>query len=86
MNLELNLPANLEADLASEAARLGVPLSECAVRLIAAGLSASPAMSTGGELLGYWQNEGLVGTRPEIEDSQAHARSLREQAERRQMR
>jgi hypothetical protein len=39
--------------------------------LISAGLSARPRLSTGKELLGYWQNEGLVGTRPEIEDSQA---------------
>ena len=83
MSLVLNLPPDLETELATEAARLGLPLSEYAVRLIAAGRVSRPALCTGAELLGYWQSERLVGTRPEIADSQAHARALREQAERR---
>ena len=83
MSLVLHLPSELEAELASEAARLGLPLSEYALRLIAAGRSTRPALRTGTELLGYWQSEGLVGTRREIADSQAHARAVREQVERR---
>ena len=83
MSLVLDLPSELETELASEAARLGIPLSEYALRLIAAGRGTRAALRTGAELLSYWQSEGLVGTRPEIADSQAHARALREQAERR---
>lgn len=83
MSFVLNLPADLETELATEAAQLGLPLSEYALRLIAAGRSTRPALRTGVELLGYWQREGLVGTRPEIADSQGHARGLRQQAERR---
>ena len=83
MSLVLDLPSELETELASEAARLGLPLPEYALHLIAAGRGTRPALRTGTELLRYWQSEGLVGTRPEIADSQAHARVLREQAERR---
>ncbi|HEX6900290.1 MAG TPA: hypothetical protein VF789_11275 [Thermoanaerobaculia bacterium] len=39
---------------------------------------------TGADLVAYWQAEGLVGTRPDIADSQAHAREIRRQAERRE--
>ena len=83
MSLTLDLPSELETELVSEAARLGIPLSEYALRLIAAGRGTRAALQTGAELLGYWQSEGLVGIRPEIADSQAHARALREQAEQR---
>jgi hypothetical protein len=36
---------------------------------------------TGAELVAYWQSEGLIGTRPDIADSQAYARGIRRQAE-----
>ena len=44
---------------------------------------ASPKVSpqTGAELVAYWEAEGLLGTRPDIEDSQDYARELRRQAE-----
>jgi hypothetical protein len=83
MSLMLDLPSELETELATEAARLGLPLSEYAVRLIAAGRGRLPALRTGAELVSYWQSAGLVGTRPEIADSQAHSRAVRAQAERR---
>lgn len=83
MSLVLELPSELETELAAEAARRGLPLTDYAVRLLAAGLRPIPVTRTGPELLAYWQSEGLIGTRPEIADSQAHARALREQAERR---
>lgn len=82
MSLVLNLPSELESEMATEAARLGVPLPEYALRLIAAGRNTSPVVRTGAELLGFWQGEQLIGTRSEIADSQAHARAMREQAER----
>jgi hypothetical protein len=81
MNLVLNLPAELENELAAEAARLGLPLSEDVLRLLAGGRAGGSAPRNGAELLAYWQNEGLVGTRPEIADSATHARELRQQAQ-----
>jgi hypothetical protein len=81
MSLVLELPPELERELAAEAARLGLPLAEYAVRLPAVGRAPRPAPGTGAELLAYWQGAGLVGTRAEISDAPAHARALREQAQ-----
>jgi hypothetical protein len=83
MSLTLDLPKDLESELAAEAARLGLSLSEYALRLLASGRTLGNPPKTGAELVAYWQQEGLVGTRPDIPDSQQHARTLREQAERR---
>ncbi len=38
---------------------------------------------TGEELVEYWEKEGIFGSRPDIKDSQQHAREIRRQAERR---
>ena len=83
MSLVLDLPADLESKLSAEAAQLGLPLAEYALRVLAGGRGPMPAPRNGAELLAYWQGEGLVGTRPDIADSPAHARTLREQAQRR---
>lgn len=83
MTITLELPQELEQELLAEAARQGLPLSEYALRLLATGRPSRPMPTTGAELVRYWQDEGLVGSRPEIADSQAHARALREQADRR---
>jgi hypothetical protein len=83
MSLVLDLPPELETELAAEAARLGLPLPEYALRLLAGGRNLRPPPRTGADLLAYWQSEGLVGTRPDITDAPAHARVLREQAQRR---
>ena len=76
MSLVLNLPAELESELAAEAAQLGLPLPEYALRILAAARSLAPAPRTGADLLAYWQAENLVGTRPEISDASAHARGI----------
>jgi hypothetical protein len=83
MSLVLDLPPELESELAAEAARLGLPLSEYALRLLAGARGPSPALRDGAELVSYWQAESLVGTRPDIMDSAAHSRKLRDQAQRR---
>ena len=80
MSLVLELPPELENELAAQAADAGLPLSEYALRLLA-GQTSRPALRSGAELLDYWQAEGLVGTRPEIGDAPAYARTLREQAQ-----
>jgi hypothetical protein len=83
MSVMLELPTELEAELATEAARLNLPLPDYILRLLAAGRSAQPAPKNGAELVAYWQLAGVVGDRAEITDSQAHARSLRENAQKR---
>ena len=84
MSLVIELPPELESELASEAALLHLPLCEYALRLLAGGRLPDPAPRNGAELVAYWQGAGLVGTRPDITDAPQHARSLRQQAERRE--
>ena len=79
MSLVVDLPSDLEDKLATEAARLGLPLSEYVVRLLTEDRTNTPVPRTGAELVAYWQAEGLIGTRPDITDGPAHARQLRDQ-------
>jgi hypothetical protein len=83
MTLKLELSQDLESRLSTEATRLGLELEQYVLSLLRS--SAAPAKSpvTGSELVAYWKREGLVGSRAEIGDSSAHARSLREKAQRR---
>ena len=83
MSLVLELPPELETELTAEAKQLGLSVPEYALRLLAGGGGSCPELRTGAELVAYWEREGLVGTRPDIADSQAHARDLREQAQKR---
>src|SRR5260370_12318195 len=73
MSLVLDLPRELESELTAEAAQLGLPLPEYILQILVTGRGPSPAPRTGAELVAYWQSEGLVGTRPDIADSEAHA-------------
>ncbi len=84
MTLTLELPRELEQQLSAEARRLGLPLEQVALRRLhktPAATEASPR--NGADLVAYWRQEGVIGSRPEIKDSQAHAREIRRQAERR---
>ena len=83
MSIILNLPQDLETELAAEAQQLGLPLSEYVLRVLALGRTVGKTFKTGAELVAYWRHEGLIGTRPDIVDSQTHARHLRKQAEQR---
>jgi hypothetical protein len=86
MNVTLDLPQDLERELSAKAHRLGVPLEEYAVRLLAQGARVARQPYTGSELVQYWKNQDLIGYRPEIHDSSLHARRLREEAETRSAR
>ena len=82
MTITLNLPRELEEEMSQEAARLGLPLAEYALRLLSS--SRSPhtpgdAPLSGAELVEYWNREGIIGSRRDIEDPVAFARGLREQ-------
>ena len=84
MTLTLRLSQDLERKLRAEARRLGLPLEQVALRRLGeapATVEAGPRDGAG--LVAYWRQEGVIGSRPDIEDSQAHAREIRRQAERR---
>jgi hypothetical protein len=83
MTISLDLPKNLVDELSDEASRRGLSLSEYALQILSTGREEGSPPKTGADLVAYWRSEGLVGTRPEIEDSQAFAREIRRAAERR---
>lgn len=86
MKITIELPQDLEQALEAEAAELGLPLSEYALRLLYSRTvaEADNGPTNGAELVAYWQSAHLIGTRQDIVDSQAYARELRAQAEQRQ--
>ena len=84
MSLTIELPPDLEAELAAEAATLRLPLHEYVVRVIAFGRPPHPMPRTGAEVVAYWEREGLLGTRTDITDPSGHVRNLREKSEKRE--
>lgn len=87
MTMTLELPPELEARVADEAARRETPLREYALSLIEEGLPAPdpmPELKTGADVVAYWKANGLIGDwadREDIGDSLEYARELRRQAE-----
>jgi hypothetical protein len=79
----VELPDDLVDALTDEAARLGLSLPDYAVRLLTTARPSGAPLRTGADLVAFWRAEGLVGSRPDIADSQAEARRLRDQAQRR---
>jgi hypothetical protein len=82
MSLTVELPADLEAVLADEAAQTGTPLPEYVIKLLSIGRI--PKLRNGSELVAYWEKEGIIGSRMDITDPAAHARELRKRAETRE--
>jgi hypothetical protein len=66
MSLTLDLPQELERELAAEATQLGLSLTEYALHLLVTRTRASHMPITGTELVAYWQREGVIGSRPAI--------------------
>ena len=83
MTLKLELPNDLESQLSSEAQRLGLALDQYALQLLRNSAVAPKRPTTGAELVAYWKQEGVIGSRPDIADSATYARNLRELAQRR---
>lgn len=83
MSITLQLPPELESELAAEAAKLGLSLHEYALRLLSASRAPGSQPRDGAELVAYWQAAALIGTRPDIVDALAHARTLRSECEQR---
>lgn len=81
MTVTIEIPQDLERELSTEAAEIGLPLSEYALRLLYSRSLAQKTPKTGSELVAYWQDARLIGTRKDIADSKTYARQLRAQAE-----
>lgn len=81
MTITLDLPQELENALSTGAKEFGVSLQEYLLHVLYTSLSVGNLPKTGAELVEYWRSEKLIGTRPDIIDSQTHARQLRSQAE-----
>ncbi|MBW4554962.1 MAG: hypothetical protein KME59_03310 [Trichormus sp. ATA11-4-KO1] len=84
MNINLDLPPDLEKELCNEASQLNLTLSEYILHLLSVRQILANLPKTGAELVAFWQNEGLINSRPDITDSQAYARQLRHKAETRE--
>ena len=79
----VELPDVLADALTDEASRLGLSLPDCAVRILSSARPSAASVRSGADLVAFWRAEGLVGSRPDIADSQSESRSLRDQAQRR---
>ncbi len=81
MTITLQLKPEVEARMQAQAASRGVSVEEY---LEAAIEQLATPPTTGGELLAYWQREGVLGAwadREDISDSASYARDLRRQVE-----
>jgi hypothetical protein len=81
--MSITLAPELERELSSEAERCGMSLPDYVQRLLLSARDAVGRLETGADLVAYWRANQLIGTRTEIEDSAAHARAIRDQAQRR---
>ena len=79
----VELPDELADALTDEASRLGLSLPDYAIRLLTSARTSVAPIASGADLVAFWRAEGLVGSRPDIADSQTEARRLRDQAQRR---
>jgi hypothetical protein len=81
MSLQLDLPQELESELSTEASQLNLALPDYILHILSVRQVLSNPPKTGAELVAYWQSEGVINSRPDIADSQVHARKLRKEAE-----
>lgn len=84
MTITLELPQELEQRLSLEAEKIDLSLSEYILHLLSVRQILTNPPKTGAELVNYWQSEGLIGSHPDIQDSQEYARQIRHAAEHRQ--
>ena len=84
MNVSIELPSDLENELSAEASQLKLPLSEYILRVLSFRPFFQNPPKTGLDLVAYWESVGVINSRPNITDSQEHARRLRDKAEHRE--
>lgn len=86
MTLMLEVSGDLERNLEFEAAELGIPVEEYAMRLLGGNRFELPPEKmprNGAELVAYWERAGVIGSRPDITDPEAYVREMRAAADRR---
>ena len=83
MIVPLDLPSDLENDLSLEASRLKLSLTDYILRVLSSRPFLQNPPKTGAELITYWENSGVINSRPDIADSQEHARRLRHESDNR---
>jgi hypothetical protein len=81
VNVSIELPSDLETELSAEASQLKLPLAEYILRVLSFRPLLQNPPKTGLDLVAYWESIGVINSRPDIADSQEHARRLRDQAE-----
>lgn len=81
MNISLELPSELENELSTEASQIKLPLTEYILRVLSFRPLLQNPPETGLELVAYWESIGVTNSRPDITDSQDHARRLRHEVE-----
>lgn len=84
MSINLDLPSELENELSFEASQLQLPLTEYILRVLSLRPFLHNPPKTGAELITYWEDIGVINSRPDIVDSQEYARRLRHEAENRE--
>lgn len=85
MTLVIDIPQDLELELSVEADQLGISLPEYAVQLLYLRPVGKKMPQTGEDLVAYWKQARLIGTRKDIPNSQDYARRLREEAQTRSL-
>jgi hypothetical protein len=80
VNISLELPSDLENELSTEASQLKLPLTEYILRILSIRSDLQNPPQTGADLVAA----GVIHSRPDIVDSQTHARQLRHEAETRE--
>jgi hypothetical protein len=83
MTLTLELPGDLERELAAKAERLGLSLDEYALYVLATHGATGAMPRTGAEVVALLQANGVIGARSDITDPSGYARQLRAEAEHR---
>jgi hypothetical protein len=77
MSITIELSPDLEAQLVAEAARLKLPISEYASRILQGGHYPTVLARTGEEVVKYWKAESVIGSRNDIPDSAQRSAELR---------
>ena len=80
----MTISSELDNELSAEASQLKLPLSEYILRVLSFRSFLQNPPKTGLELVAYWENIGVIDSRPDIANSQEHARRLRDQSEHRE--
>jgi hypothetical protein len=81
MTITLDLPEDLQKELSAAARKLDLSLADYILRLLTTVQPLQSMPTSGAELISYWQNEGLIGTRLDSVDSAEYARKIRRRAE-----